>query len=90
MSLAPKILGGLAISWFGWLLLTPWAINQARYEERDRWFCVGAASWGELRSALVAGKGVGTLSCQVPELKKIAVCGQVSRISPAGWDGVEG
>lgn len=84
MSLTPKILGGLAISWFGWLLLELWASIRARYEERDRWFCVGAASLGVLRSALVAGKGVGTLSCRVPELKKIAVCGQVSRISPAG------
>lgn len=44
--MTPKILGGFAISWFGWLLLEPWASIQARYEEGDRWFCVGAASWG--------------------------------------------
>lgn len=40
----------------------------------------GGSAWAPPRGgssgALVAGKGVRSLSCQVPELKKIAVCGQ--------------
>lgn len=84
--MTPKILGGFAISWFGWLLLEPWASIQARYEERDRWFCVGAASWGELRST-GRRKGSEILELSSPRIKENR-CVWSGEPDLTGWVGV--